>query len=101
MKADFPGVYGVSIESGGSQMRHLRPLCSDRIYWVAEHAARPPSIGHCHRYPPGIDVNPQTGTVVQKFPTTGHQQWCGEWDGDESRFVDAAKRAVEKSTLRG
>jgi hypothetical protein len=82
-------------------MRNLRPLCSHCIYWVAEHTANPPSIGHCHRYPPGIDVNPQTGIVVQKFPTTGHQQWCGEWDGDESRLVEAAKRLVEKSNPSG
>jgi len=80
-------------------MRHLRPLCSSCIYWVPEHTADPPRVGHCHRYPPGIYVNPQTGTVVQKFPTSDHNHWCGEWDGDESRLVDAAKQLVEKRTL--
>jgi hypothetical protein len=77
-------------------MRHLRPLCSSCVYWVAEHTAKPPSIGRCHRYPPGIYVNPQTGTVVQKFPSTEYHHWCGEWNADESRLVDAAKQIVEK-----
>lgn len=74
---------------------HLRPLCAHCIYWKAEGAGRTASAGHCHRYPPGVYVNPQTGTVVQKFPTTDHHHWCGEWDGDESRFTEA----VRKSTL--
>ena len=79
-------------------MRHLRPLCSHCIYWVADNTANPPTMGHCHRNPPGIYINPQSGTVVQKFPSTDHHQWCGEWNGDESQLLDAVRQmAVENA----
>lgn len=78
-------------------MRHLRPLCSHCIYWVADHTANPATAGHCHRYPPGVYVNPQSGTIVQKFPTTDHHHWCGEWNGDESRLIDAVKKMAAEN----
>ena len=77
-------------------MRHLRPLCSHCVYWIADKTANPPTAGHCHRFPPGIYVNPQTGTVIQKFPTTDHHHWCGEWDGDDTKLVEAAQNLAVK-----
>jgi hypothetical protein len=41
-----------------------------------------------------VYINPTSGTIVQKFPMTERNQWCGEWSGDESALVDAARRAV-------
>ena len=78
-------------------MRHLRPLCSHCVYWIADKTANPPTAGHCHRFPPGIYVNPQTGTVIQKFPTTDHHHWCGEWNGDDAKLVGAAQSLAVKS----
>jgi len=78
-------------------MRRLRPLCSHCVFWIADNTANPPTAGPCHGYPPGIYVNPQTGTVIQKFPTTDHHHWCGEWNGDETSLVDAAQKLVIKS----
>lgn len=74
-------------------MRHLRPVCSQCVYWIGE---RSTVVGHCHRHPPAIVVNPETGTVSQRFPTTDHQQWCGEWKGDETELVAAARQCVVK-----
>jgi hypothetical protein len=73
-------------------MRQLRPTCTHCIHWVADNTADTPTAGHCHRYPPGIFVNPQTGTIVQKFPTTDRHCWCGEWNGDEARWIEALHR---------
>ena len=73
---------------------YLRPNCSHCVYWVSDHTGNPPTAGHCHRYPPGVYINPQTGTVVQKFPTTDHHHWCGEWSDDEQRLAEAAKRTI-------
>lgn len=75
-------------------MRRLRPLCSHCVYWMADRTANPPTSGHCHRYPPGIYVNPQSGVVVQKFPTTDHRHWCGEWSDDDTRLSEAARCAA-------
>jgi len=66
-------------------MRHLRPLCGHCIFWKSEDDPRS-TVGHCHRYPPGVYVNPESGIVAQKFPTTDHKHWCGEWDGDKTRL---------------
>lgn len=73
---------------------HLRPTCSRCVFWVEDHTAFPPTAGHCHRYPPGIFINPDSGVVVQKFPTTDHHHWCGEWSSDESRFQAGVHQAV-------
>ena len=73
---------------------YLRPNCAHCIYWVGEHTADPATVGHCHRFPPGIHVNQQTGTVVQKFPTTDHHQWCGEWSDDDAGLQLAARRTI-------
>lgn len=77
-------------------MRHLRPHCSYCAYWLPDPTAKPASMGHCHRFPPGIYVNPSTGTVVQKFPATDHHHWCGEWNGDDTRLVEAARSILAK-----
>jgi hypothetical protein len=81
-------------------MRHLRPLCSQCIYWVVDRNANPRTTGHCHRYPPVISVNPNTGAVVQKFPTTTNQHWCGEWSHDEMRVTDGIRQTLEDSCNR-
>lgn len=78
-------------------MRHLRPVCSKCIFWVEDHTSNPPTAGHCHRHPPGIYINPETGVVVQKFPMVDHQQWCGEWNGDEAHFADAVRQSIARS----
>ena len=75
-------------------MHQMRPSCSACAYWVMDHTATPPTSGHCHRYPPGIYIDPRSSVVVQKFPTTDHHQWCGEWDGDQTRLAEAAKNSV-------
>jgi len=36
----------------------------------------------------------ETGTIVQKLPTTDHHQWCGEWSDDDSRLAAAVRRSV-------
>ncbi len=73
-------------------MKHLRPSCNHCVYWMVDLTVDRPTVGHCHRYPPGIYINPQTGTVVQKFPLTDHLHWCGEWSDDDAPFSEAAKR---------
>jgi hypothetical protein len=78
-------------------MRHLRPLCSHCIYWLPDSSGTAATVGHCHRFPPGIYVNPQTGTVVQKFPTTDHHHWCGEWNGDDSKLTEAVRQTALQS----
>ncbi len=78
-------------------MRQLRPQCSHCVYWVADRTANPTTAGHCHRYPPGVYTNPQTGTVVQKFPTTDHHHWCGEWNGDETGLVEAVRQTAVRN----
>ena len=72
-------------------MRAMRPTCSHCIFWLTERVGGTATSGHCHRYPPGIYINPHTGTVVQKFPATDRHHWCGEWDGDEDRWMDALR----------
>jgi hypothetical protein len=79
-------------------MRHLRPLCSHCVYWLADNTANPPTVGHCHRFPPGVVISPQ-GTVVQKFPSTDHRHWCGEWSDDAARLIEAAKRIAVSRAL--
>jgi hypothetical protein len=78
-------------------MHHLRPNCSHCIYWAVDNTANPPTAGHCHRYPPGVTINPKTGIVLQKFPTTDRHHWCGEWSGDDSRFVEALRQIAAES----
>ncbi len=80
-------------------MRQLRPVCSHCIYWVEDHTSNPPTAGHCHRFPPGIYINPD-GVVVQKFPMVDHHQWCGEWSGDEAHFADAVRQSVTQSLAK-
>lgn len=79
-------------------MRHMRPHCSACIYWVVDPAAGASSSGHCHRYPPLAFANPATGTIVQKYPTTDHQQWCGEWSGDDAPLLAAARLCIARNT---
>lgn len=74
-------------------MRRLRPVCNQCAYWMAEASGH---VGHCHRNPPTLYVNPESNAVQQRFPVTDHHQWCGEWMGDESRLVDAARHSVLK-----
>lgn len=78
-------------------MSILHPLCKNCIYWVAERTSDAPTAGHCHRYPPGIYVRPDTGGVVQKFPMTDHHQWCGEWSNDRGRLSDAVRQSTMRS----
>ncbi len=73
---------------------YIRPTCSHCMYWSHEGSKEVATVGHCHRYPPGIHVNPQTGTVIQKFPTTEKHHWCGEWSDDDQVLQDAARRSV-------
>lgn len=75
----------------------LRPQCSHCIYWVTEATGDVSKSGHCHRYPPGIYVNPASGTVIQKFPTTEHRHWCGEWNNDENVLDEMLSRTAAKS----
>ena len=81
-------------------MHRLRPICAHCVYWSADTTAQPPTVGHCHRLPPGIYINPETGTVVQKFPATDHHQWCGEWSDDETALVEGARRIIARSATR-
>ncbi len=77
---------------------HLqKPQCSHCIYWVTDGTANPATAGHCHRFPPGIHVNPKTGIVVQKFPTTDHHHWCGEWNGDDTWLQEAVRTSIATS----
>lgn len=80
-------------------MRQLRPSCSVCIYWVIDASTNPATSGHCHRYPPHVIISPTTGTVVQKFPTTDHHHWCGEWNGDERHLVAQARQAVIRAAI--
>ncbi len=75
-------------------MHHLRPSCGRCVYWVEDHTAVPPTAGHCHRFPPAVFANPETGVVVQKFPTTDRHQWCGEWNGDDTGLMRAAAESA-------
>ena len=77
-------------------MSETRPVCAHCIYWKADQVSNHPTSGHCHRYPPGIFVNPTTGTIIQKFPSTERLQWCGEWNGDDTALVEAARQSVLK-----
>lgn len=76
-------------------MSELRPVCAQCIYWVTDHTSKTPTAGHCHRYPPGVFVNPN-GTVVQKFPMTDRGAWCGEWNGDASHLEAAARQSLTR-----
>ncbi len=78
-------------------MRHLHPLCSRCIYWQHDNTTTAGTVGHCHRFPPGIYMNPHTGTVVQKFPTTDKSHWCGEWNGDPSHLAEAVRNSALRS----
>lgn len=60
---------------------------------MGESTTNPPTAGHCHRFPPSVHINPTSGTIVQKFPTTDHRHWCGEWSDDDRKLVDAAHRS--------
>ena len=69
-------------------------------HWAADKTVDPPVAGHCHRYPPGIYINPETGVVVQKFPMTDQHHWCGEWDPDGERLLSAVRRSVRDQVVR-
>ena len=72
----------------------VRPTCSHCVYWVIDQTAEPATVGHCHRFPPQVASNPESGVVLQKFPTTDRRQWCGEWSDDAVRLAAAAKRSM-------
>lgn len=74
-------------------MRRLRPVCNQCAFWNAEPSGQ---VGHCHRFPPTLYVNAESSSVQQRFPVTDHHQWCGEWNGDDSKLVEAARRSVLK-----
>jgi hypothetical protein len=78
-------------------MHHLRPMCARCAYWVEDNTAFPPTAGHCHRYPPGIFINPKNGVVTQKFPTTDRHHWCGEWCGNDSRLMEGVRESAVES----
>ena len=81
--------------------KYMRPICTHCVYWVHDQTGGPVTVGHCHRFPPGIYVNPTTGTVVQKFPWTDHHHWCGEWSDDDTDLLDAAKRSIVDVASKG
>lgn len=72
----------------------VHPTCSHCIFWATDHSTDSPTVGHCHRFPPGVSVHPETGVVVQKFPTTERRQWCGEWSDNDEALAAAAKRSM-------
>ena len=80
-----------------ASMHHLRPMCARCAYWVEDNTAFPPTAGHCHRYPPGIFINPKDGVVAQKFPTTDRHHWCGEWCGNDSRLMEGVRESAVES----
>lgn len=82
----------------GGQVRTLRPTCIHCVYWVMDKAAEQGTVGHCHRFPPTFSINPQSGNVIQKYPTTDRHHWCGEWDDDDTRLVDGLKRIAALSS---
>jgi hypothetical protein len=67
------------------------------VYWVEDHTAVTNTVGHCHRYPPGIYVNQTNGVVIQKFATTDRHHWCGEWSGDDTKLMEAVRTSVTES----
>lgn len=73
--------------------------CAHCIYWVADTTATPAPVGHCHRLPPGVAFNSKTATLVQRFPITGRNEWCGEWQGDDSQ-LRAAEHTVTRAIAR-
>ena len=75
---------------------HLRPTCAQCVYWIADHTTGGGTTGHCHRYPPHVHVNPVSGAVVQKFPTTERHSWCGEWSDDAARWQKSIVAAAAK-----
>jgi hypothetical protein len=77
-------------------MSERRPVCAHCIYWRPDQLVGQPTAGHCHRNPPGICVNPNSGTVIQKFPMTERAQWCGEWCGDDTQLLETMHRAMLK-----
>lgn len=78
-------------------MRKLHPTCSQCVFWVTDNPGETATAGHCHRYPPGVYVNPQSGVVIQKFPSTDRLQWCGEWSGDQEIWANAFRAATARS----
>lgn len=79
-------------------MRQLRPTCAQCVFWTIDNPGETATAGHCHRYPPGVYVNPQSGVVVQKFPSTDRHHWCGEWSSDEERWTEAFRHAAARAT---
>lgn len=71
-------------------MSKMRPWCGRCVYWEADTTLPTATIGHCHRYPPGVAFNSKSAALVQKFPITDSNEWCGEWSGDETRLRSAA-----------
>ena len=81
-------------------MLNMRPNCSQCVYWVTDRSPDAATTGHCHRYPPAVSINPQSGTAVQKFPLTDRQNWCGEWSGDVVEWVEAFKKVTARAVAR-
>lgn len=65
---------------------------------MVDQTADPTTVGNCHRFPPSVAINPQSGTVVQKFPMTDRRHWCGEWTDDETQMIEAIKRITARSS---
>jgi hypothetical protein len=65
---------------------------------MVDQTAEPTTVGNCHRYPPSLAVNPQTGSAIQKFPLTDRRHWCGEFSDDETQMVEAIRRITESSS---
>ena len=70
-----------------------RPTCLHCVFWDKDAANPLATIGRCRRRPPGIAYNSKSATMIQRFPITGRNDWCGEWCGDETR-LDEAKHEI-------
>lgn len=77
-------------------MRHLRPTCARCVYWVGEPVNDVSITGRCHRFPPSVFALPDTGVIGQRFPTTDHHQWCGEWSDDDTELSAAVHRSMRE-----
>ncbi len=73
-----------------------RPNCAHCVYWVADPTVIPAKIGHCRRLPPGVAYNSKNDTLVQKFPVTGRNDWCGKWNGDDTGLLEAKREMIRR-----
>jgi hypothetical protein len=90
----------VNETAGVRPMHHLRPICARCVYWVEDHTSPTNTVGHCHRYPPGIYVNQANGVVIQKFPTTDRHHWCGEWSADDTKLMQGVRNSLADTATR-